>query len=41
MKYIVLKEGSYITYFANDIKNTKVFDKLGNYDDFKFIEATE
>jgi len=36
-----VKEGSYITYLANDIKNTKCFDKFDNYDDFKFIEASD
>ena len=36
-----VKEGSYITYLANDIKNTKSFDKFENYDDFKFIEASD
>ena len=37
-----VKEGSYITYLASDIKNVKVFDKFDNrYDDFKFIESDD
>ncbi len=36
-----VKEGSYITYLANDIKNIKYFDKIESYDDFKFIESSE
>ena len=35
-----VKEGSYITYLANDIKNRKHFDKFPtNYSDFKFIAS--
>lgn len=37
-----VKEGSYITYLANDIKNRKHFDKFPtNYNDFKFIESSD
>lgn len=37
-----VKEGSYITYLANDIKNRKHFDKFPtNYSDFKFIESSD
>lgn len=37
-----VKEGSYITYLANDIKNKKHFDKFpANYSDFKFIESSD
>ena len=37
-----VKEGSYITYLANDIKNRKHFDKFPtNYSDFKFIESKD
>lgn len=37
-----VKEGSYITYLANDIKNRKHFDKFSNnYSDFKFIESSD
>lgn len=37
-----VKEGSYITYLANDIKNKKHFDKFPtNYSDFKFIESSD
>lgn len=37
-----VKEGSYITYLANDIKNRKHFDKFPtNYSDFKFIESDD
>lgn len=37
-----VKEGSYITYLANDIKNKKHFDKFPtNYSDFKFIESDD
>lgn len=37
-----VKEGSYITYLANDIKNRKYFDKFPtNYSDFKFIESSD
>ena len=37
-----VKEGSYITYLANDIKNRKHFDKFPtNYSDFKFIESND
>lgn len=37
-----VKEGSYITNLALDIKNQKYFDKFDeNYDDFKFIESSD
>jgi len=37
-----VKEGSYITYLANDIKNVKHFDTIdNNYSDFKFIESSD
>lgn len=36
-----LKEGSYISDLALDIKNQKVFDKIENYNDFKFIESSD
>lgn len=37
-----VKEGSYITYLANDIKNRKHFDKFPtSYSDFKFIESSD
>ena len=37
-----VKEGSYITYLANDIKNRKHFDKFPtNYSDFKFIKSSD
>ena len=37
-----VKEGSYITYLANDIKNKKLFDYFENdYTDFKFIESSD
>ncbi len=37
-----VKEGSYITYLANDIKNRKHFDNFSNnYSDFKFIESSD
>lgn len=37
-----VKDGSYITYLANDIKNRKHFDKFPtNYSDFKFIESND
>lgn len=37
-----VKEGSYITYLANDIKDIKTFESFDKkYDDFKFIEATD
>ena len=37
-----VKEGSYITYLANDIKNKKVFDYFdSDYTDFKFIESND
>lgn len=37
-----VKEGSYITYLANDIKNRKHFDQFPtNYSDFKFIESDD
>lgn len=37
-----VKEGSYITYLANDIKNRKHFDEFPtNYSDFKFIESND
>ncbi len=37
-----VKEGSYITYLANDIKNRKHFDKFPtNYSDFKFIVSDD
>ncbi|MBR4178496.1 MAG: ATP-dependent RecD-like DNA helicase [Bacilli bacterium] len=37
-----VKDGSYITYLANDIKNKKVFDTISNeYADFKFIESND
>ena len=37
-----VKEGSYITYLANDIKNRKHFDKFSNeYTDFRFIESND
>lgn len=36
-----VKEGSYITYLANDIKNKKHFDKFEAYSDFRFIESSD
>ena len=36
-----VKEGSYITYLANDIRNKRIFEKIDNYDDFKFINCKE
>lgn len=36
-----VKDGSYITYLANDIKNKKSFDSFDNYTDFKFIESSD
>ncbi len=37
-----VKDGSYITYLAKDIKDKKVFDRIDNsYDDFKFIESSD
>ena len=37
-----VKDGSYITYLANDIKNIKEFDHFDNhYSDFKFIESSD
>lgn len=36
-----VKEGSYITYLANDIKNIREFDSFDNYSDFKFIESSD
>jgi exodeoxyribonuclease V alpha subunit len=37
-----VKEGSYITYLANDIKNVKLIDTIDNsHDDFKFIESSD
>ena len=36
-----VKEGSYITYLASDIKNQKHFDKFDNYSDFRFIESND
>lgn len=34
-----VKEGSYITYLAKDIKDKKIFDNIEDYDDFKFISS--
>lgn len=37
-----VKDGSFITYLANDIKNIKEFDSFdNNYSDFKFIESSD
>ena len=37
-----VKDGSYITYLANDIKNVKNFTSFdNNYSDFKFIESSD
>ena len=37
-----VKDGSYITYLAKDIKDKKEFDHIDNsYDDFKFIESSD
>ena len=36
-----VKEGRYITYLANDIRNKRIFEKIDNYDDFKFINCKE
>ena len=37
-----VKEGSYITYLANDIKNKKEFKEFSSeYTDFKFIESSD
>ena len=37
-----VKDGSYITYLANDIKNKKEFTSFdNNYSDFKFIESND
>ena len=37
-----VKEGSYITDLANDIKNVKLIDKIDNsHTDFKFIESSD
>ena len=40
-KYFRLKDGSYITYLAADIKDKKIFDSFGDYSDFKFIESSD
>ena len=36
-----VKNGSYISDLAVDIKNQREFDKIENYDDFKFIESND
>ncbi len=38
-----VKEGSYITYLANDIKNKVKFESFNNelYDDFRFIDSND
>ncbi len=37
-----VKNGSYISYLANDIKNIKTFNEIDNsYEDFKFIESDD
>ena len=36
-----VKKGSNISFLADDIKNKKLFDKIENYDDFKFIESND
>ena len=36
-----VKEGSYISYLASDIKNKKVFDYFDDYTDFKFISSSD
>lgn len=37
-----VKDGSYITYLAKDIREKKEFDSIDNsYDDFKFIESND
>lgn len=37
-----VKEGSYITYLANDIKSRKYFERFpSEYSDFKFIESSD
>lgn len=36
-----VKDGSYITYLAADIREQKYFDKLDSYDDFRFIESND
>ena len=36
-----VKEGSYISYFASEIKNKKVFDEFGEYTDFNFISSSD
>ena len=36
-----VKDGSYITYLANDIKEKKIFDKIDNYTDFRFINSSD
>ena len=37
-----VKEGSYLTYLANDIKNRVEFESFDNsYDDFRFIESSD
>lgn len=36
-----VKEGSYITYLASDIKDKKEFTKFDNYSDFKFINSSD
>ena len=37
-----VKDGSYITYLANDVKNQKEFDEFSDeYTDFKFIKSSD
>lgn len=36
-----VKEGSYISDLAKDIKDQKTFDKIDDYSDFRFIESSD
>ena len=36
-----VKDGSYITYLASDIKDKKEFISFGKYNDFRFIDSSE
>ncbi len=36
-----VKEGSYISFLADDIKKIKTFNNIKSYEDFEFIESTD
>ena len=36
-----VKDGSYITKFANEVKDKKIFDEFDEYVDFKFIKSND